>query len=175
MKESEAERAGQEATRGTPRRPLELGLANEEGYPHTGQLDYADPEVDASTGTVLLRGVFPNPHPVRLIPGLFVRVRLAVRQHEDALLVSERALGQDQSGSYVLVVGDDDVVEHRSVKLGAAREGMRVVRSGLEPDDRVILEGLLRARPGAKVTPQPGGRAPGPVDVAAPEAPGDGG
>jgi RND family efflux transporter MFP subunit len=150
---------------------VELGTANEEGYPHIGVLDYADPTVDRETGTVLLRAVFPNPEPVVLIPGLFVRVRIPAATRENALLVSARAVGADQGGSYVLVVGEGDVVEQRSVSLGARLGDLRVVEQGLEPGDRVIIEGLLRARPGARVTPQPAGAAPGSIDVAAPPDP----
>ena len=154
-----------------PDRPsirVELGTANEEGYPHIGELDYSDPTVDRETGTVLLRAIFPNPSPVLLIPGLFVRVRIPAAERENALLVFERAVGADQGGSYVLVVGEGNVVEQRSVRLGARRDDMRVVEEGLEPGDRIIIEGLLRARPGARVTPQPPGALPGSIDVATP-------
>ncbi len=132
---------------------LELGLANEEGFPHRGTVDYSDQGVDSSTGTLLVRGVFPNPEPMFMLPGFFARVRFPYQERENALLVTERALGRDQSGSFLLVVDDDDVVQYRSVALGARVEGMRVVESGLEPDDRVIVNGVLFARPGARVNP----------------------
>lgn len=135
----------------TPTYPIELGLANEEGYPHTGNLDFSDNTVDAGTGTLQLRGTFANPLPYQLAPGLFVRVRVPVGNLERALLVPERALGADQSGQYLLVVGGDDVVEHRPITVGARDGELRVVEQGLKPNDRFIIEGLQRAQPGTKV------------------------
>jgi RND family efflux transporter MFP subunit len=134
---------------------LELGLANETGFPHKGHLDYADSTVDPKTGTMELRGVFPNPGPPYFIlPGLFVRLRLPVAERENALLVTERALGLDQGGRYLLVVNNENKVEQRHVKIGALRDGMRVIEEGLEPEDMVVVKGIQRAIPGAKVTPQ---------------------
>lgn len=131
---------------------IELGLANEQGYPHQGKIDYQDPGVDPGTGTIRVRGVFANPDRL-ILPGLFVRVRMPTDQQKGALLVPERALGTDQSGQYVLVVGKDDVVEYRAVKAGAQVDDLRVVEGKLKADDRVIVDGLLRARPKAKVKP----------------------
>lgn len=133
--------------------PVELGRSNDEGYPFLGHLDFTEPELDRETGTLQIRAVFPNPQPIRLIPGSFARGRLPIGKLEGALLVTERALGSDQSGNYVLVVDDENVVEYRSVELGPLVDDLRVIREGLQPDDRVITEGVLRARPGAKVTP----------------------
>jgi len=134
---------------------LELGLANETGFPHKGHLDYADSTVDPKTGTLELRGVFPNPGPPYIIlPGLFVRLRLPVAERENALLVTERALGLDQGGRYLLVVNNENKVEQRHVKIGALRDGMRVIEDGLKPEDSVVVKGIQRAIPGAKVTPQ---------------------
>ena len=96
---------------------MELGLANETGYPHRGHADYQDSGVDPGTGTIRVRGVFPNPDGV-IVPGLFVRARVPIGRQKDALLVPERALGTDQSGQYLLVVGKDDIVEYRPVKVG---------------------------------------------------------
>jgi RND family efflux transporter MFP subunit len=142
--------------------PLELGLANETGFPHQGHLDFVDSTVDPGTGTMLLRGLFPNPGPPHiLVPGLFVRVRLPINEREDALLVSERALGLDQGGRYLLVVDNENKVDQRYVEIGALRDGMRVIREGLKPEDRVVVKGIQRAIPGAKVTPlQAGAAAP---------------
>lgn len=135
--------------------PLQLGLANETGYPHTGHLNFADSTVDPNTGTVQLRGFFANPGPPYVIvPGLFVRVRMPIAERENALLVTDRALGLDQGGRYVLVVNADNVVEQRYVKIGALVEGMRVIEEGLEGEESVIVKGLQRAIPGSKVTPQ---------------------
>ena len=130
-----------------------LGLADEDGWPHEGTLDYIDNTVDPGTGTIQVRGVFPNPNG-KLFPGLFARIRLPGQVEEGALLVSERAIGTDLGGKYLLIVGDDDVVELRHVELGALGEDrMRVIRAGLEPTDRYIINGLQRARPGLPVTP----------------------
>jgi len=133
--------------------PMEMGLSNEEGYPHEGRVDYADPSVDTGTGTVRVRGVFPNSDGV-ITPGLFVRIRVPFDRHEDALLVPDRSLGSDQSGSYLLVVGKGDKVERRSVRAGTAVGGLREVQGQIGPDDRVVVDGLLRARPGLRVTPK---------------------
>lgn len=132
---------------------LSLALANENGYPHEGRLDFVDLGVDQATGTVLMRGVFPNPAPTAIVPGLFVRLRLPAEKQDKALLVTERALGVDQLGNYLLLVGPGNDVEYRSVKVGATVDGMRVIDEGLKADDWVIVDGVQRARPGAKVNP----------------------
>ena len=138
---------------GREQQDIHLGLANEAGYPHQGRLDFADLGVDPKTGTFLLRARFPNPAPHVILPGMFVRVRAPVAEREAALLMSERALGTDQSGHYVLVVNEQNVVEYRPVKIGARVDRMRVIEEGLQPNDWVVVKGLLRARPGAAVTP----------------------
>jgi len=130
-----------------------LGLSNEDGYPHQGRLDYIDPSVDTSSGTVRSRGIFANGNSM-ITPGLFVRVRMPFERKEDALLVPDRALGSDQSGPYLLVVGKDDKVERRTVRPGTEHGGNRVVEGQIGLDDRVVVEGLLRARPGLKVSPK---------------------
>jgi RND family efflux transporter MFP subunit len=132
---------------------MEIGLANESGYPHMGRLDYADPSVDTGTGTVRVRGIFPNPDGA-ISPGLFVRTRMPTERREDALLVPDRALGSDQGGPYLLVVGKDDKVERRAVRPGTVVDGLRVVDGQVGPDDRVVVDGLLRARPGLPVKPK---------------------
>jgi multidrug efflux pump subunit AcrA (membrane-fusion protein) len=102
-----------------------------------------------------LRGVFPNPGPPYfVVPGMFMRLRLPVAERENALLVTERALGLDQGGRYLLVVNNENKVEQRHVKIGALRDGMRVINEGLKPEDSVVVKGIQRAIPGAKVTPQ---------------------
>lgn len=135
-----------------PELALELALADEDAFPHAGKLDYADPTVDPSTGTLLLRGIFPNAGG-RLVPGLYARIRVAMGKRDAALLVPERALGQDQSGSYVIVVNAQNVAEQRPVKLGALHEGYRVVEKGVTAQDRVVVNGMQRARPGSTVDP----------------------
>jgi RND family efflux transporter MFP subunit len=134
--------------------PVEVGLQTESGYPHKGKLDYAAPTVNQSTGTLAVRGVLPNPGRV-LLPGYFVRVRVPVEQQANALLVPDVALGSDQAGRYVLVVNSDNIVEQRKVVAGPLDGDLRVIESGLKPDDRVVTAGLLRAIPGQKVDPQP--------------------
>ncbi len=134
--------------------PLELGLATEEGYPHKGSYDFAESGVDPGTGTLQLRGIFPNPGPVGpLLPGLFARIRMPVSENEDALLVTERAVGSDQGGQYLMVVGSDDTVEKKPIVMGQLVDGLRVIVEGIDAGDRVVVNGIQRARPGAKVDP----------------------
>jgi RND family efflux transporter MFP subunit len=153
------------------RLPVFLGLTNEQGYPHEGYLDFVNNQVSATTGTLQVRGTFANPKPPvgprLLTPGLFVRVRIAVSEPHQALLVSQSALGTDQNLTYVYVVNENNEAERRDVQLGAQQPGgLQVVTSGLKPDDRVIVTGTQHARPGLVVQPQlvpmpvpfPGGR-----------------
>jgi membrane fusion protein, multidrug efflux system len=135
--------------------PIELGVMTETGYPHKGVIDYIAPQVDPSTGTLRVRGVFANPN-YALLPGFFAHVRVPPSQgpEQEALLVPEAALGSDQAGRYVLVVDKDNVVDKRSVTVGAAVDDMRVIEKGLGPEDRVIVAGLMRAVPGQKVNPE---------------------
>ncbi len=134
--------------------PLLMGLANEEGFPHEGMLDFAESGVDPGTGTLQLRGVFRNPgsSPL-LLPGLFARLRMPIDTRADSLLVSERAIGADQGGSYLLVVSSDNMVEKRPIRMGQLVDGLRVIEEGLQPGESVIVRGIQRARPGAKVEP----------------------
>jgi RND family efflux transporter MFP subunit len=132
--------------------PVEVGLQTEEGYPHKGLLNYAAPTVTQSTGTLAARGLLKNESRV-LLPGYFVRVRIPMSK-DVAMLVPDVAIGADQGGSYVLVVNKDNVVEQRKVKAGPTVDHMRVIASGLQADDRVVVAGLLKAIPGQKVDPQ---------------------
>jgi RND family efflux transporter MFP subunit len=132
--------------------PVEAGLQTETGYPHKGALDYVAPDVNQSTGTLQVRGIFENSKQ-GLLPGYFVRVRVPLRP-EQALLVPEVAVGSDQAGRYVLVVNADGIVEQRRVQLGQTTGEMRVVESGLKADERVVVSGILDAVPGQKVDPQ---------------------
>jgi RND family efflux transporter MFP subunit len=133
--------------------PVEVGLQTENGYPHKGKLNYASPTVNQSTGTLAVRGVLPNADRV-LLPGYYVRVRVPFDQQQNALLVPDAALGSDQAGRYVLVVNGENVVEQRKVQSGPTEGELRVIESGLKPEDRVVIAGLLRAIPGQKVDPQ---------------------
>lgn len=132
---------------------VQLGMEIDNGFPHIGKLDYIDPTIDATTGTVRVRGLFENSDRV-LLGGLFVRCRIAIRTLPDALMVPETAIGADQAGRYVYVVDDKGTVERRAIESGPHEDGMIVITEGLKSDDRVIVRGLLRARPGGKVTPQ---------------------
>jgi RND family efflux transporter MFP subunit len=133
--------------------PVEVGLQTESGFPHKGKLDYISPSLNQSTGTLAVRGVLPNPDRT-LLPGFFARVRVPFDEQQDALLVPDVALGSDQAGRYVLVVNRENVVEQRKVLTGPLEGDLRVIETGLKPDDRVVTTGLLRAIPGQKVDPQ---------------------
>jgi RND family efflux transporter MFP subunit len=133
--------------------PVEIGLQNETGYPHKGTLDYAAPILTAATGTLAVRAVLPNDGR-QLLPGYFVRVRVPLSDEPGMLLVPDRAIGSDQSGRYLLVAGKDDVVEQRTVEIGQLVGALRVIASGIKPDDRVVISGLLSAVPGQKIEPQ---------------------
>ena len=132
--------------------PVEIGLENEEGFPHAGVLDFVDNRVDQETGTIQARGVFDNAKHY-LTPGLFVRVRIPFGKPHQALMVNERAIGRDQKQKFLLTVNKDNVVEYHEVKVGALRDGLRVIQSGIEAGDMVIVKGLQRVRPGLPVTP----------------------
>jgi RND family efflux transporter MFP subunit len=133
--------------------PIEVGLQTETGYPHKGKLDYVSPMLNQSTGTLPVRGVLSNPDRV-MLPGYFARIRVPFDKQADALLVPDVSLGSDQSGRYVLVVNGDNLVEQRKVQTGPLDGDLRVIESGLKPDDKVVIAGLLRAIPGQKVAPK---------------------
>lgn len=140
---------------GTPgqRGKIQMGIAGVEGYPFEGQLDFVDQGVDPETGTFLLRGIFPNPKPHAILPGMFARVRAPLQTRDDALVLPASAIGSDQSGRFVLTVNSENVVERKSVKIGALIENERVIEKGITADDQIVVNGLLRARPGAQVKP----------------------
>jgi membrane fusion protein, multidrug efflux system len=133
--------------------PVEIGLQGEEGYPHKGHMDYASPQVDQSTGTLVVRALFDNKDQT-LLPGLFVRVRTPIGRQDKAVLTSNEAIGTNQEGSYVLVVGADNVIQRKIIKIGDKQGQLRIVESGLDPGDWVVTQGIQRAFPGAKVDPQ---------------------
>jgi RND family efflux transporter MFP subunit len=135
--------------------PVEMQLANENGYPHQGFVDFVDNRVDPATGTIRVRGVFENKNGL-LRPGLFANLRIPSSPKYKALLISDLAVGYDQGQPIFYVVGADDVAKADQVKLGALWEGLRVVESGLSPGDRVVVDGIVHLRPGTKVTPQEG-------------------
>ncbi len=132
--------------------PVLLGLADEEGFPRQGKINFADNKVDPDTGTWRMRAHFKNADHA-LSPGLFVRIRLPIGNSYQATLVSEQALGTDQGQKFVYVVDDDNKVAYRRVKVGLLHHGLRVITEGLAKGEKVIVSGLQRARPGIEVTP----------------------
>jgi RND family efflux transporter MFP subunit len=130
--------------------PVYLGLANEDGYPHAGTIDFVDNQVNPKVGTLRLRGVFPN-NDEALTPGYFVRVRIPIGHPHLALLISERAIDTDQGQKIVYVVAQDNKVATRPIRLGSLHDGLRTVEEGLTPDERVIVTGLQQVRPGMTV------------------------
>jgi membrane fusion protein, multidrug efflux system len=135
--------------------PLDIGLMDEEGFPHKGFLNYVSPELDPMTGTVLVRGLFDNPNR-DLLPGFFARIRVPTALAATAdFIIPDRVVSEDQAGKYVLVVNKDNVVEQRRVTLGQLLVGgLRVIATGLTADDRVVLTTNGRAVPGGKVVPK---------------------
>jgi RND family efflux transporter MFP subunit len=133
--------------------PVQLGLAGESGFPHTGVVDFANNQVNPQTGTIQVRGVFANANRL-FTPGLFARVRVPVGDKYQAVMVPERAIGTDQGQKYLLAVNDKNVVEYRAVKLGRLHDSLRVIQEGLKPGELIIVNGIQRARPGLTVTPQ---------------------
>jgi multidrug efflux system membrane fusion protein len=136
--------------------PVLMGLQDEEGFPHTGTLDFVNNQVNPTTGSITVRGVFPNPilaQGVRLLsPGMFLRIRLPIGQPHSALLVIDRAIGSDQGLKYVYVVEGDNKIQYRRVTTGALQEnGLRVVESGLKPADSVVVGAIQQVRPGMAV------------------------
>jgi RND family efflux transporter MFP subunit len=132
--------------------PAWLGLANEDGFPHKGVLNFVDNQINPKTGTLRLRGVFPNKDEA-LAPGYFARVRIKIGFPHPALLVSDRAIDTDQGQKIVYVVGEDNKVSTRPVRLGKIHAGLREVTDGLKAGDRVIVNGLQQVRPGLVVAP----------------------
>jgi RND family efflux transporter MFP subunit len=132
--------------------PVWLGLANEDGHPHRGTINFIDNQVNAKTGTLRVRGVFPNKDEA-LSPGFFARVRVPIGKPHKALLICERALDTDQGQKIVYVVDKDNKVGTRPVRLGALHDGLREITDGLQSGDRVIVNGLQQVRPGLNVAP----------------------
>jgi multidrug efflux system membrane fusion protein len=145
--------------------PIELELADETGFPHRGHIESFDNRVDPNTGSIVLRAVFSNDDG-RIVPGLFARIRVPLSERHPALLVSERAIGTDQANKYVLTLTSSNTVAYTAVKLGPAVDGKRIVRSGLLPGDKIIVNGMERIRPGMPVTPQEQVAASGAVKIA---------
>ena len=142
------------SSRDTPN-PVQVALTGEIKPSHEGRMDFIDNRLDVSTATLRSRAVIPN-HDLSILPGQFGRVRLIGSSPYEALLIPDTAVATDQSRKIVFVIKDDDTVEARPVVLGPLDEGLRVVREGLQAEDKVIIDGIQRARVGAKVNPRAG-------------------
>jgi RND family efflux transporter MFP subunit len=153
LKYSRLWRNGQRAGPREVNIPLDLGLTDETGFPHQGRLHFLDNRVDLNTGTMTGRAVFPNPD-LRLLPGLFARVRLPGSSPYEALMLPDEAIGTDQTQRFAFVVNDQHTVEYRKVALGPIIDGLRVIRDGLTPGEWVVVDGVQRVRAGAQVDPQ---------------------
>ena len=134
--------------------PVRVALANEQGFPHAGHIDFVDNQLNPSTGTIRARVVLPNPDHT-LTPGLFARVELQSAVPRQAMLIDEKAVLTDQDRKYVYVVGSGNIALRKDIVLGATTDGLRIVKSGLTPDDRVIVGGFqLIFFPGAPIAPR---------------------
>jgi RND family efflux transporter MFP subunit len=133
--------------------PVRIGLANEEGFPHSGHMDFVDNQLNVRTGTIRGRAVLDNKQGI-FTPGMFARVQLLGSSEHEAILIEERAIGTDQTQNFVLVVGADNKVEYRPVQLGRSLQGLRIVRQGLKSGETIVVNGLQRVRPGVQVTPK---------------------
>ena len=131
----------------------EMGLANEDGFPHKGKMDFVDNEISPTTGTIRTRAVFPNKDHL-MSPGFFARVRVPGSGEYQAVLIRDSAIGSDQGRPYVFVIDKDEVAHFRSIVTGPLEDGLRVVKEGLKPEERVVVNGLLAVRNGAKVKPE---------------------
>jgi RND family efflux transporter MFP subunit len=132
---------------------IRMELTDEEGFPRTGWIESFDNRVNADTASLLVRAIFPNSDG-RLTPGLFARVQIPVSPRHPALLISESAVGTDQGQKFVLIVDKEDKAQYRKITLGAAVDGKRIVSDGIAPEDKIIVDGIARVRPGMKVAPQ---------------------
>jgi RND family efflux transporter MFP subunit len=131
----------------------EMGLGNEQGFPHKGKIDFVDNQLNPATGTIRARGVFPNADKL-MSPGFFARLRIPGPGEYRAMLIRDSAILSDQGKSYVLTVNETNAATYRAVTTGPLLDGLRIVREGLKENDRVIVSGLMSARPGLTVQPQ---------------------
>lgn len=132
--------------------PVQLGLANEDGYSREGIVQSVDNRINTTSGTIRVRAVFNNTDG-QLVPGMYARIRLGGTEPHQAVLIEERAIGTDQDKRFVLVVDDQGRTAYRQVSLGASQGKLRVVTSGLQPGERIVVNGLQRVRPGETVAP----------------------
>jgi RND family efflux transporter MFP subunit len=152
LKYSQMARSGERPSSRNAPNPVQVGLANEEGFPHAGTMNFVDNQLNPQTGTIRARAVLPNKDGL-FTPGLFARVQLLGSGEHSAILVEDRAVNTDQSQKYVLVVGAGNQIEYRRVKLGRVIDGLRVVNEGLKPEDVIVVNGAQRVHPGVTVTP----------------------
>ena len=132
---------------------VQIGLAGEQGFPHSGKLEFVDNQLDSRSGSVRMRATFANSERL-LAPGLFARVQIAGGAPKQQILITDRAIGTDQDRKFVYVVDKDGKAEYRSVKLGPVNDGLRIVRDGLKPGEKIVINGLQRVRPGAPISAQ---------------------
>ncbi|SDF61065.1 MULTISPECIES: efflux RND transporter periplasmic adaptor subunit [unclassified Duganella] len=145
-------RVGAAAHQGKPA-VVKIGLANETGFPHEGKLEFVDNQLDPRSGSVRMRAILANTDGI-LVPGLFARVQLAGSTGaKSTLLINDRAVNTDQNRKFVFVVGKDNKAEYRPVTLGQQVDGLRIVRDGLKPGEKIVVNGLQRVKPGAPITP----------------------
>ncbi|MEO0793960.1 MAG: efflux RND transporter periplasmic adaptor subunit [Verrucomicrobiota bacterium] len=135
--------------------PAYLGLDDEAGFPHVGEVDFASNRIDPDTATMTVRAIFENDDEF-LTPGLFARIRVPASKEKDQLLIPDAAIGADQTHRFVWVVRDDNTVEPRRIDLGPMHHNLRVVRDGLQPGDRIVIMGVQFLQPGMPIAPQPG-------------------
>jgi len=153
LKYNRLARSGQRPSSRDYKNPVHVALADEEGFPHPGVMDFVDNQVDRGTGTIVGRAVLPNPD-LSLLPGLFARLRLPGSGQYRAILLPDEAIGSDQSQKFVYLVDGESKAQYRTVKIGPLVDGLRVVREGVGPEDWVVVAGLQRVRPGLVVDAQ---------------------
>lgn len=150
---NELARAGERPSSRNAANPVRVGLANEDGFPYEGHMDFVDNQLNVRTGTIRARAVLDNKDG-RFTPGMFARVQLLGSSEHEAILIEERAIGTDQTQNYVLVLATGNKMEYRPVQLGRSLQGLRIVRKGLKSGETVVVNGLQRVRPGVEVTPK---------------------
>lgn len=153
LRYAQLQRDGKRTNAMSGRLPAEIGLGNEQGFPHQGYIDFVDNQINPATGTIRIRAIIPNTDRV-MAPGFFARVRIPGNSEYNALLVRDTAISSDQGRLYVLVLDPQGKASYRPIKTGPLIDGLRVVREGLAPNDSVIVTGLMGIRPGSAVQPQ---------------------
>lgn len=153
LRYNELARAGARQSSRNFANPVRVGLANEDGFPHEGHMDFVDNQLNVRTGTIRARAVLDNKEGL-FTPGLFARVQLLGNAERDVVLIEERAVGTDQTQNFVLVLAAENKLEYRPVDLGRALHGLRIVNKGLKPGEIIVVNGLQRVRPGSQVTPK---------------------